>query len=102
MGAVVHTHPILSSALATVAISLDRASKRLRKKIGSKTKILKYYTPGSRRLAAEVKRAIKKVNAVVLAHHGLVTVGKDIAQAYQRTLACEEEAKIILASLRKK
>lgn len=97
--AVVHTHPVTATALASAGISLDRSSKRLASLLGSKTCALRYYSPGSKKLACEVRRAIKKANAVVLANHGLVTVGRNIKQAYERSLACEDEAKRILTFL---
>lgn len=97
--AVVHTHPVMATALATAGISLDRKPSRLHKLVGSETHALRYYSPGSKKLACGVRRAIKKANAVVLANHGLVTVGRNIKQAYERSLACEEEAKRILTSL---
>lgn len=83
--AVVHTHPVMATALATAGFSLNR-----------KCAVLPYYVPGSKKLARAVQRAIKKKDAVLLAKHGLVTVGKDIQQAYQRTLSCEREAAKIL------
>ena len=97
--AVVHTHPVMATALATAGINLDRSSSRLASLLGSKTCALRYYSPGSKKLACEVRRAIKKANAVVLANHGLVTVGRNIKQAYERSIACEEEAKRILTFL---
>lgn len=99
INAVVHTHPVMATALATAGVPLD--TPELYNKIASKSVILPYYPPGSKRLANEVQRAIKKSNAVILANHGLVTVGSNIREAYQRTLACEKEAGVILAGLRK-
>lgn len=99
--AVVHTHPVMSTALATAGVSLDKHAPELCREIGTKTAVIRYCCPGSKRLAAEVRRAIKKTNIVILANHGLVTVGKDLPAAYQRTLACEKAAKKILASLKK-
>lgn len=98
---VVHTHPVMSTALATAGISLDASSPRLRRIAGSRIVTLPYYPPGSKKLAVEVKRAIKQANVVMLANHGLVTVGGDIKQACRRTLACETEAKKILTQKRK-
>lgn len=96
--AVVHTHPVMATALATAGVSLNRRSKRLCQIVGSKLAILRYHPPGSKKLAQKVQQAIKKANVVMLANHGLVTVGKNIKEAYQRTICCEEEAKKILTS----
>ena len=89
--AVVHTHPVMTTALATVGINPNKA----------KMAVLPYYSPGSKRLARQVQEAIKRKDIVILANHGLVTVGKDIKEAYRRTCACERRAKKILARLQK-
>ncbi len=47
-------------------------------------------------MAKAVKKAIKRANAVLMAIHGLVTVGCSLREAYQRTLAIEKEAKRIV------
>lgn len=99
--AVVHTHPVMSTALATAGVSLDKHITGLRKRIGSTTAVVRYCCPGSKKLADQVRRAIKEVNVVIMANHGLVAVGKNMKQAYQRTLACEEAAKKILQRLKK-
>lgn len=99
--AVVHTHPVMATALATAGVNLSRSSPGFRQIVDSKIVTLRYYPPGSKKLAGEVRRAVKKANAVILANHGLVTVGSDIREAYQRTLACEEAARRILLNLRK-
>ena len=101
IAAVVHTHPFMVTALGTAGVNLNIRSPRLHKRIGSKIALLPYYPPGSKKLAGEVQRAIKKANAVILANHGLVTVGKNIKEAYRRSLACEEEAARTLAGLQK-
>lgn len=98
IAAVVHTHPVMATALATAAVTLHK-SKRLQEIVGSPLAVLPYYAPGSKKLAEEVRRKIVKANAVLLANHGLVTVGGDIKEAYQRTLDCEQEAKKILQRL---
>ncbi len=97
IAAVVHTHPVMATALATAGVNLNRNSPVVDSKIAT----LRYYPPGSKKLAGEVKRAIKKANAVMLANHGLVTVGKDIQEAFRLTCACEEAARRILLNLRK-
>jgi L-fuculose-phosphate aldolase len=101
IGAVVHTHPVMTTALATVGLSLEIYSPALFSKLGGPTAILRYYDPGSQKLARQVQQAVKKANAVMLANHGLVTVGRDIRQAYRRTILCEQAAKRILVNLKK-
>jgi L-fuculose-phosphate aldolase len=61
--------------------------------------IIKYYKPGSKLLAKAVSRAIKKRDAVVMANHGLVTVGRSLKEAYQRTVSIETKAGKLLGGI---
>ena len=89
INAVIHTHPKVSTGLATAGIDLGLKFASIRPKIGLRVVTIKYYQPGSRALAEAVKKAIKKADAVLMANHGLVTVGKSLKEAYNRTLKIE-------------
>lgn len=92
INAVIHTHPKVSTGLATAGIDLGRKMTKIRPKIGLKVITIKYYQPGSKALANAVQKAIKKADAVAMAGHGLVVVGKTLKEAYQRTLEIEVNA----------
>lgn len=100
INAVIHTHPKVSTGLATAGIDLGRKIAKIRPKIGLKVVTIKYYQPGSKALAKAVQQAIKKTDAVLMANHGLVTVGKSLKEAYQSTLKIEVNAsKLVRRSL---
>ena len=92
INAVIHTHPKVSTGLATAGIDLGRKMAKIRPKTGLKVVTIKYYRPGSKALAKAVQNAIKKADAVLMADHGLVTVGKSLKEAYQNTLKIEVNA----------
>jgi len=96
INAVIHTHPAMVTGLATAGVDLGRKMAKIRPKIESKIETIKYYKPGSKALAEVVKKAIKKANAVAMANHGLVVVGKSLKEAHQRTLLIESEAKKLI------
>jgi L-fuculose-phosphate aldolase len=56
--------------------------------------IVEYKKPGSADLASAISRKIRTHNAVILAKHGLVTVGKTVADAYDLTEVIEMNAEI--------
>lgn len=58
--------------------------------------VLPYSAPGSPELALGVERAISGANSVLLANHGLVTVGKDLEAAFNLVEEIEENARIYL------
>ena len=97
INAVIHTHPAMVTGLATAGVDLGRKMAKIRPKIGSKIETIKYYQPGSIALAKAVKKAIKKANAVAMANHGLVVVGRSLKEAYQRTLVIESEARKLIS-----
>lgn len=91
--AVIHTHPAFSTALANAGVSLKDFTYELSGAIGSDVPCLKFIIPGTEVLAKEVGRRIKKANGLLLPKHGIVTVGKDVEEAFHRSLALERASK---------
>jgi len=56
--------------------------------------VVRYLRPGSAELAREVSENILRHDAVILSRHGLVTGGKNVAQAYFLTKIIEMNAEI--------
>ncbi|MDD5680387.1 MAG: class II aldolase/adducin family protein [Candidatus Omnitrophica bacterium] len=96
IGAVIHTHPVFVTTLGVSGINFDSLSYEAQVYLKSDIAAIPYITPGSRKLGAAVGSAIKKHNAVILKQHGLITVGKDIKEAFLRTLALERAAMIYI------
>jgi L-fuculose-phosphate aldolase len=97
VGAVIHTHPIFITALGVAGIGLKDLPYEAKVYLKSDIAAIPYIKPGSAALGRAVGRAIKKHNAVILKNHGLITVGKDIKEAFLRTLAAERAALIYVS-----
>lgn len=95
VGAVVHTH-----APAAVAVSL--VSDRLpcvhyqQLTLGGEIEVVPFSVFGSRALADATGDALSSANAVILAHHGAVTTGRDLAEAVAHTSLLEWACDIYL------
>ncbi len=57
-----------------------------------------YILPTTKRLADAVARQIKNLNVVLMANHGVLTVGRNLKEAYYRSIIIEEAAKSLVAA----
>lgn len=95
VGAVVHTH-------APAAVALSLVSDRLpcvhyqQLALGGEIDVVPFSVFGSAELAADAGRALAGANAVILAHHGAVTTGRDLAEAISNTTVLEWACDIYL------
>jgi L-fuculose-phosphate aldolase len=83
-GAVVHTHPVAATALSCVVDEVPPVHYYLAM-FGDSVPVAAYAPYGTRQLADNAAVALRGRTACLLANHGAVTVGADLAQAYQRT-----------------
>jgi len=79
--AVVHTHSVYATTLACLHWEIP-AVHYLVGFAGRKVPLAPYATYGTEELARNVAEAIGPSNAVLLANHGLVSVGPDLAAAF--------------------
>ena len=88
--AVVHTHSVYATTMACLNWEIP-AVHYLVAYSGHKVPLAPYATFGTAELAANVAGAIGAHNAVLLANHGLVTVGPNLATAF----AVAEEIELV-------
>ena len=94
VGAVVHTHSIYATTLACLGWELP-AVHYLVGFAGRKVPVAPYATFGTDELAASVAATMgRRFNAVLLANHGLVTVGGDMPAALNTAEEVEFVARI--------
>jgi L-fuculose-phosphate aldolase len=79
--AVVHTHAIFSSVIAVALAEIPPVLDDQMSYIGGEIKIASYALPGSRELVANVIDALGPRNAVIMANHGSLSVGRDVREA---------------------
>lgn len=94
VNAVVHAHPPYATAFSVAGVPLDKSIlAEVIVSLGT-IPIASYQTPSTKQFAKQVADFIKKYNAVLLANHGAVTVGKDLIQAHFRMETLEHYAYI--------
>ncbi len=84
IGAVVHTHPPMGTAVACVADELPCIHYTL-PMLGGAVRVARYATFGTDELATSIVEALRGRRAALIAQHGAVTIGDDLAAALEAT-----------------
>lgn len=87
--AVVHTHSSAATALACLGLTEVPPLHYYVALFGGAPRIAPYDRYGSAELAAHVAAALTDRNSALLAHHGAVSTGADLDEAYDRALTLE-------------
>src|SRR5918994_5426247 len=82
-GAVVHTHPPAGTALSLVLDELPCVHYEM-VPLGGPVRVAPYRTFGTQELADAVLEALEDRTAALMANHGAITFGDDLAQAVER------------------
>ncbi len=98
VNAVVHTHSVYATTVACMNMELP-AVHYLVGFAGKKVPLAPYATFGSQELAQNVTDTIENYNAVLLANHGMITVGKAIGNAFDAAEELELVARIYIQAL---
>jgi L-fuculose-phosphate aldolase len=97
VNAVIHTHPVYATVWGFTGETLIQFTPDFVAIVNSNVPVIKYTLPGTKLLADEVEKVIKKgFNGVILANHGLVTVGSNLLEAFYRTLLIEDHCKMAI------
>lgn len=96
--AVMHVHPPFAIGLGCAGVKLKALFPDFVVLIGEELPLLPYLLPGSEILGKKVREVLKNNSAVLLQNHGLVTVGKNLREAFLRAEIIEEAAKIYFIS----
>ena len=81
VNAIVHTHPIYTSALAIAREPLPPVTEEFIIYVGGTVDVAKFGGAGTQELADNVLEALKDKKAAIMPNHGLITVGKDLKEA---------------------
>lgn len=93
--AVIHTHQVYATTIACLNWELP-AVHYLVGWSGKKVPLAKYATLGTQALSDEIIQAIGGYNACLMANHGIVTVGKSLAAAFNTAEEVELVARIYI------
>ncbi|MCD6491011.1 MAG: class II aldolase/adducin family protein [Candidatus Korarchaeota archaeon] len=81
VNAIVHTHPVYTSALAIAREPLPPVTEEFIIYVGGTVDVAKFGGAGTQELADNVLEALKDKKAAIMPNHGLITVGKDLKEA---------------------
>jgi len=87
--AVVHTHSVFGTVVATTMRELPAVHYNILLLGGRTISVADYATYGTPELAENVERALAGRQAALLANHGGVTIGGDLAAAFEATRLLE-------------
>ena len=99
VNAVIHEHPVAGSALAVAGVEVPAILDDQVTEIGGEIKVAEYALSGSPEIVKNVLSALGPRNAVLLANHGALTVGRDIREAFTVCELLEKTAKIYIHAL---
>lgn len=98
LNAIVHTHQPYATAIGLICDEWRVNLTTLANAGGGNIKVSPYNSPGSIDMGIDTVNYLGDSNAVILAHHGVMAVGKNLKQALYAAVYMEESAKGYLAA----
>ncbi len=96
INAVIHTHAPYATVFGVIDEPVPMILTEAAACLGSEVPVAAYQRPGTMDLARAAFEVMGQGIAVVLANHGLVTVGETLARAYESTQAVETSARLTI------
>ena len=95
IGAVIHSHAMFATMFAITHQPIPCVIEEFEVYVGGEVPVAGYEVTGSDELGAEVAKWVEDRGAVLMANHGLLTVGKDLANAHKVAALVERTAQIV-------
>ena len=95
IGAVIHCHALFATMFAVTRQPIPCVIEEFEIYVGGEVPVAGYALTGSDSLGEEVARHVGERGAVLMANHGLLTVGKDPEQALKVASLVERTAQVI-------
>lgn len=99
VGAVIHSHSVYASAFAVAGLPIPCVLDEQVVLLGGAVEVAEYAASASDELAANAVAALNDRAAVLLRHHGVIGVGRDLEQAIAVVDLVERVAKIRVLSV---
>jgi L-fuculose-phosphate aldolase len=96
--AVVHTHAVFGSIIAVTGNEIPSILDDQVTYLGGEIKVANYALPGSPELVRNAVAALGLRNAVVLANHGTLTVGRNLREAFNNCELLEKTARVYVVA----
>lgn len=100
ISAVVHAHAAWGSIMSVTGNEIPPLLDDQVTFLGGEIKVATYALPGSLELAKNAVAALGPRNAVVLANHGTLTVGRNLREAFNNCELLEKTARIYVLAVR--
>jgi L-fuculose-phosphate aldolase len=94
--AIVHAHAVFGSVIAVTGKAIPPILDDQVTYLGGEINVAKYALPGSPELVKNVVAALGPGNAVVLANHGTLAVGRNMREAFSNCQLLEKTAKVYI------
>ena len=98
-GAVVHAHPVYSTSLAIMGMEIPALHYMVAAAGGNTIRCAEYATYGTAELSQNALVALEGRTACLLAHHGIITIGPNLAKALWLAVEVEILAREYLYTL---
>jgi L-fuculose-phosphate aldolase len=95
LGAVIHSHAKYATMFAITRRPIPCVIEEFDVFVGGEVPVAEYELTGSDELGEEVSRHVGERGAVLMANHGLLSVGKDLAGALKVAKLVERTAEIV-------
>ena len=97
VNAVVHTHPVFSTAFGVAGKSIVGVSEDFIQIVGAEVNLAEpYELPGTEALGRSAVSGLGSNNAVILPGHGALLVGTDMKMALKVSMVLEKNARILI------
>jgi L-fuculose-phosphate aldolase len=95
IGAVIHSHAKFATMFALAREAVPCALEEFQIHVGGDVPVAAYHPSGSEALGEECAKWLGERSAVLMASHGLLAVGTDLARAHHVTALVERTAEIV-------
>jgi L-fuculose-phosphate aldolase len=93
---IVHNHAWHSSTVAAARREVPPILDDLAQIVGPRVRVADYALPGTKKLVRKTIKALKGCNAVLLANHGAICIGRDIEEAILCCQVLEKACKSLI------
>lgn len=98
VNAIIHTHQVYATAVGLISDKLPAVTTTLSNVTLGEVNVAPYSSPASLNMGIETVENINGKRAVILKHHGVVTVGGNLKEALYAAIYMEDTAKGYLAA----
>ena len=99
VNAVMHTHPVYGSIIAVAGLEIPGILDDQVTQIGGEIRVAPYAISGSPEMAANVIASLGPRNAVLMANHGAIAVGRNMREAFNMCKLAEKTARVFISAL---